>query len=302
MQRARPVILIADDTPSNIELMGEVLGGDYDVLFALNGREALEIALAETPDLILLDVMMPEMNGYDACARLKADPRLADTPVIFITALGHETDEARGLDLGAIDYVTKPVSPVILLARVRNHLELKRRGDLLKGLSFMDGLTGLANRRRLDQFLDMEWRRGARSALPLSMIMMDIDFFKQYNDTYGHAAGDDCLRRVAMAIGSAVLRPSDLLARYGGEEFTCVLPDTLLDGALTVAEHIQDQVRRLALPHGGSAVAPHVTLSMGVATVLPDLETSIEALILAADGLLYQAKREGRNGIRTQAS
>jgi len=297
MADPKPTILVADDTLSNIELLEAMLGADYEILFAVNGKEACEIALAESPDLILMDVMMPEMDGFEACARLKADRRTETIPVIFITALDQEAEETRGLELGAIDFIAKPFSPPVVKARIRNHILLKKQGDLLRGLSFRDGLTGLANRRRFDQFLDAEWRRGIRSGAPLSLIMMDIDFFKAYNDGLGHLAGDDCLRRIAQTLAGAVQRPSDLTARYGGEEFVCILSETELTGARRVAGHVQTAVAEAALSHPGSSVSAWVTLSMGVATLIPTLEDSPQTLILAADQALYAAKNGGRNRI-----
>lgn len=297
MSHLRPTILVADDSPANIGFLEMILGGDYNLLFAVNGEDAVELALAETPDLILLDVVMPNMDGYEACRVLKADRRTADIPVIFVTALAQEGDETRGLELGAIDFISKPISPAVVRARVRNHLELKRQRDILTGLSFMDGLTGIANRRRFDLVLDTEWRRCTRNCAPLSLLMMDIDFFKPFNDAEGHLAGDDCLRKVATALTGVVLRPGDLLARYGGEEFVCVLSETDGAGARMVAERSQAVLAELALPHPRSAVAPVVTLSLGIATAFPSAKTEPASLIQAADAALYAAKSAGRNRV-----
>jgi diguanylate cyclase (GGDEF)-like protein len=297
MSSQKPSVLVADDSLPNIELLEAVLGRDYELLFATNGKDAVEIALAETPDLILLDVVMPQMDGFEACTRLKADRRTAEIPIIFITALNAEAEEARGLELGAIDFISKPFSLAVVQARVRNHLELKRQRDLLRGLSFLDGLTGIANRRRFDQFLDMEWRRGIRSQEPLSLILMDIDFFKNFNDSVGHLAGDDCLKHIARCLAEVVQRPGDLAARYGGEEFACILSGTDAEGALTVAERILEGVVAMALPHPASKAAPCVTLSIGVATKLPLLEAAPESLIDMADKALYRAKEAGRNRV-----
>ena len=297
MSIQNPTLLIVDDTPLNIELLEGVLGEDYEILFATNGRDAIEIALVEAPDLILMDVMMPDMDGYEACVRLKADPRTAEIPIIFVTALDQEAEEARGLEVGAIDYITKPINPVIVKARIRNHIELKRHQDILRGLSFLDGLTGIANRRRFDQFLELEWRRSVRNRSQLSLIMIDIDLFKSYNDDRGHAAGDECLKQVAQGMAGMTQRPGDLVARYGGEEFVCVLPETGSDGARAVAERIREKMVELALPHHSSFVAPVVTLSMGVATVQPSEGDDSVSVIEAADRALYEAKRKGRDRI-----
>ncbi len=297
MSNSKPSILVADDTPSNLELLSCLLEGDYKILLAATGQEAVELALAHTPDLILLDVLMPGMDGYEACRQLKADGRTADIPVIFVTALDHEADETRGLELGAIDFISKPFSHPIVKARIRNHMELKQQRDILKGLSWLDSLTGIANRRRFDQVLDREWRRHIRNQVPLSLIMMDIDFFKAFNDAAGHIQGDGCLRQVAQALAEVFQRPGDLLARYGGEEFVGLLGETDVTGAWITAERIQEALAALALPHPCSDVAPCITLSMGVASRDPGAAGTAEALLQAADRALYQAKEAGRNRI-----
>jgi diguanylate cyclase (GGDEF)-like protein len=300
MTKLKPTILIADDNSTNIELLDAVLGADYEILFATSGAQTLELAVAETPDLILLDVMMPEMDGFECCLQLKADQRTAEIPVIFVTALNREKEETRGLEVGAIDFISKPFSPAVIQARVRNHMELKRQRDFLRGLSFRDGLTGLANRRQLDQFLDQEWRRSLRSHAPLSLILMDIDYFKDFNDALGHLAGDDCLRKIAQTLETSIHRAGDLIARYGGEEFVCVLPETALRGAVSVAEKIQSLLADLALPHPRSSVSPYITLSLGVASDGAQNTESATTLLHAADQALYCAKAKGRNRIVVQ--
>jgi PleD family two-component response regulator len=218
-------ILIVDDETTNIEILAELLASDYDVIFATSGEEALAIVESARPDLILLDVMMPDIDGYEVCARLKKSASSKDISVIFITGLGDLEAETRGLSLGAVDYVTKPINPAVVRMRVRNHIELKIARDELARLAATDGLTGLANRRRFDQVLATECSRLRRSKGRLSLIMIDIDHFKAFNDTYGHVAGDGCLRQVGGAIGSVIHRTPDLAARYGGEEFSCILPE-----------------------------------------------------------------------------
>ena len=196
-------------------------------LFATNGKEALRIAGSDRPpDLILLDVMMPQLDGYEICRRLKSEESTQNIPVIFVTVRDAVEDEARGLELGAIDYVTKPFNMPIVRARVRNHIELKRRGDDLEALSCLDGLTSIPNRRRFDEVLALEWRRSLRAETWLSLMMMDIDQFKAYNDHYGHPAGDSCIKQVARAIAGCLTRAGDFVARYGGEEFCAVLPES----------------------------------------------------------------------------
>ncbi len=290
-------MLVADDDPSNVAVLKAILEPEYEVLVAADGEGALRTALEELPDLILLDIMMPKLDGYEVCAHLKGDPRTSTVPVIFITAKDEEEEEAMGLRIGGIDYITKPISAPILLARVRNHLQLKRYRDLLEDLSRTDSLTGVANRRRFDEVLIREWEHAVRHRLPLSMILIDVDHFKQYNDSYGHAAGDECLRQLAATMASVVRRQTDLLARYGGEEFSCLLSETDLEEAMVVARRLAAQVRAQRIPHAHSATAPFLTVSMGVGTAVPTEGDDVSKLIEKADQLLYQAKEGGRNRI-----
>ncbi|MBP2304971.1 diguanylate cyclase [Azospirillum melinis] len=298
MADLRPKILVVDDIPSNVHVLSRILKDDYDIYFATDGEKALDLVQARMPDLVLLDIMMPGMDGFEVCRRIKADPAIHDIPVIFISAKSEVEDETRGLEVGAIDFITKPISPPIVKARVRNHLLLKRQTDLLRSLSFLDGLTGIANRRRFDDTMAREWRRCARSNLPLSLIILDVDHFKAYNDHYGHQAGDECLRVVAELLSDRAKRPSDLVARYGGEEFVCLLPETDGPGAVRVAEGFRTGVAECRIPHAQSPVIPHVTISLGVATVIPSADGSPEQLAEMADQLLYRAKRTGRNRVQ----
>ncbi|MGA1854747.1 PleD family two-component system response regulator [Azospirillum sp. 11R-A] len=298
MADLRPKILVVDDIPSNVHVLSRILKDDYDIYFATDGERALDLVQARMPDLVLLDIMMPGMDGFEVCRRIKADPAIHDIPVIFISAKSEVEDETRGLEVGAIDFITKPISPPIVKARVRNHLLLKRQTDLLRSLSFLDGLTGIANRRRFDDAMAREWRRCARSNLPLSLIILDVDHFKAYNDHYGHQAGDECLRMVAELLSDRARRPSDLVARYGGEEFVCLLPETDGPGAVRVAEGFRTAVAECRIPHAQSPVIPYVTISLGVATVIPSADGSPEQLAEMADQLLYRAKRTGRNRVQ----
>ncbi|BBD99924.1 diguanylate cyclase response regulator [Sphingobium amiense] len=293
----KATILIVDDDIANIEIMNAVLEEDYEVCFATSGWQALDVARTAQPDLILLDVLMPGIDGFEVCRQLKADPLLADMPVIFTTGLGDTEDEMRGLALGAIDYVTKPVQPAILRARVSNHVELKRLRDRLATMAVTDALTGLSNRRHLERSLESETARLGRIGDWLSVIMLDIDFFKQFNDTYGHPAGDRCIMMVAAALGRAVKRATDLPARYGGEEFACILPGTDAAGAELVAQEIRLQIQSLNIPHEGSQVSPYITVSIGIASARcrPDLPG--ERWIAEADRQLYRSKQRGRDRI-----
>ncbi|HEY0834392.1 MAG TPA: diguanylate cyclase [Azospirillum sp.] len=297
MLETRPKILVVDDVPSNIHVLSRVLADDCVIYFATDGDKALELVQARLPDLVLLDIMMPGMDGYEVCRRIKEHPATCDIPVIFISARGEVEDETRGLEVGAIDFITKPISAPIVRARVRNHLLLKKQADILRQLSFMDGLTGIANRRRFDETLEREWRRCGRSRLPLSVIMLDVDHFKRFNDHYGHHAGDECLCAVARLLAEEVMRPGDFVARYGGEEFVCLLPETDGEGAARVAERLRTAVQLRNLPHAASPTAPQVTISLGYACMVPPPDRAAQSLVSLADSMLYDAKNRGRNRV-----
>ncbi len=290
-------ILIVDDEPLNIEVMSGALEELGDIMFATNGEEAIQLALNEKPDIIILDIMMPGMDGYETCQRLKNNPETENIPVIFATAMTDHEDEAKGFELGAVDYVSKPIVHPIIVARVRNHLQLKQYRDYLETIAFVDGLTGIPNRRSFDQHIRSEWQRGTRTNGELSLLLIDIDHFKQYNDTYGHQAGDACLTLVAKALSSSVHRPGDQVARYGGEEFVCVLPSTNLEGAELIGSTLREAVNFLKIPHKSSSVCDHVTISVGGAWVQLDQSKEIGDLISAADENLYKSKSEGRDRV-----
>ncbi|NRB41515.1 MAG: diguanylate cyclase [Pseudomonadales bacterium] len=291
-----PSILAVDDMPANVDILVEHFQDeDVNLTVALSGKDALALAEQLQPDLILLDIMMPVMDGYDVCRRLKANPKTQDIAVIFVTAMGDVDDEEKGFSLGAVDYITKPFVMPILKARVRNHLELKRKTDLLDQLAHRDGLTHIANRRHFDHMLEQEWSRCARSRHPLSLIMIDIDHFKAYNDFYGHGRGDDCLKKVSAALAASVNRPGDLLARYGGEEFVVLLPDVNIAAAAAIAENLRKSVVNLNVPHKQSPTSACVTISLGCASALPGDHSCAETLLKQADQNLYRAKQQGRN-------
>lgn len=291
-----PTILIVDDEPYNIDHISQVLSPDYDILFALEGEQALALAHSQGPDLILLDVTMPGRDGFDVCQALKQNPATATIPIIFVTGRIDPEDETRGLEIGAVDYVSKPITPAILRARVRNHLELKQTRDHLARLASRDGLTGLFNRRHFDSSLDQECQRAGRGTTPLSLLMIDVDYFKRYNDTMGHQAGDDALRRVAAEVLRPLHRATDLAARYGGEEFAVILPATGPEDARALAERILSAVRDAAVPHPTSPFG-HLTLSIGLTSVPGGTPLHPEDLIARADENLYHAKDQGRNQV-----
>lgn len=290
--RAR--LLVVDDQPANVQALYQALSADHQVLVATGGVQALALARAKHPDLILLDVVMPDLDGHEVCRRLKADPATRDIPLIFVSARSEEADETIGLDLGAADYISKPINPAIVRARVRTQLTVKRQADQLREMAFFDSLTGVLNRRSFDQRLRHEWLRALRTGVPLALVLLDIDAFKAYNDRLGHSAGDQALRRVAQALSSVLSRPADLLARYGGEEFVCLLPETYADGAQRVARRLEQAVQALAIAHPDSPVGTQLTVSQGVAAVVPKTGDEPTLLLDAADQQLYRAKQSGR--------
>jgi diguanylate cyclase (GGDEF)-like protein len=289
-------ILIVDDAKSSITVLAELLKSDFKVRAATSGEKALEIAFSDNPpDLILLDVVMPDMNGYEVCKLLKESSQTKSIPVIFITGKVSEEDEIYGFSIGAVDYITKPFKPVIVRARVNTHAELKRHRDYLEEISYIDGLTGIPNRRKFNEYLSYACKFAANVTSPGSMIMIDIDYFKHYNDTYGHHQGDTCLITVAQALSESMVNKTDFVARYGGEEFACILPNTTKENALLLAEQMRRNIEGLKIPHELSTVSPFVTVSVGVATFCPADNHSCVDLIRAADEALYRAKDSGRN-------
>ncbi|NVM78227.1 diguanylate cyclase (GGDEF)-like protein [Duganella sp. SG902] len=290
-------VLVADDDIVNRQVLAELLKPEHTVLLAKNGEQTLERAMRHLPDLILLDVVMPDMDGYEVLRRLRADAQTAHITVIFISGLGRPEDEANGLKMGAADYISKPFNETVVMARVAMHLQMVRQRRMLEHLAHVDGLTELANRRRFDEVYEAEWQRSRRSGRPLSLALLDIDAFKQYNDHYGHPAGDRALRAVARTAASGLRRPADLAARYGGEEMVLLLPDTDAAQAQQVVACICDAIADLQIAHEASSVAPMLTVSAGGATLnSAAAETSAE-LFTAADNLLYHAKKSGRNRV-----
>lgn len=290
----RPKLLLVDDQPVNIRVLHQLFRYECDVHMATSGEQAIEVCKALLPDLILLDVVMEGMDGHEVCRHLKADPLTQDIPIIFLSANGAEDDEAIGLELGAVDYIGKPFNPMIVRARVKTHLTLKRQSDYLRSMVMLDGLTGVANRRKLEVRLEAAWSQACRDNGPLSLIMIDVDYFKKYNDHYGHQSGDQCLHRLATALAATLNRPYDLLARYGGEEFACLLPDTDLAGAERVAQKMLAAVAELCIEHLASEVGSQVSLSLGAATVLASDRLTPQELLRRADEQLYLAKAGGR--------
>ena len=306
------IILVVDDDSGAIQLMGRILNGLGSLRFATNGADAVRLARELTPDLVLLDSQMPDMSGFMVFDALKELPELADVPVIFVTSHSESEFEVGALDMGAADFIAKPVNPALVQARVRTHLRVKHRTDTLHRSAGTDGLTGLANRRHFDESLQKEWLRGWGRGDPLALLFIDIDHFKLYNDCYGHPQGDACLKQVVRALQGSVRRAADLVARCGGEEFAALLPETSRAGGKFVAQRILDAVAALKIRHEGSLSARHVSVSIGIGcydeasaawktrdAARRDRDERYShctgnELILAADRALYCAKRSGR--------
>ncbi|OWY69155.1 diguanylate cyclase response regulator [cyanobacterium TDX16] len=304
------LILIVDDNPTNLSVLSHTLkSAGFNIRVAMDGESAIELVNCEPPDLILLDVQMEAPDGFETCSRLKANPATEKIPIIFITALAEPQAKIKGFAVGAVDYITKPFYEAEVIARVTVHLQLsfltrkvteqaialQKANQELQSLIYIDSLTQIANRRQFDTCIEREWRRLAREQAPLALILCDVDYFKKYNDCYGHIAGDICLQNIAKALMRAVTRPADLVARYGGEEFGIILPNTNTEGAIRVAERIQAEIEQLQILHSQSEVSAYVTVSLGISSQIPHREMSTEKSIAAADRALYCAKQQGRN-------
>ncbi|WP_419810317.1 diguanylate cyclase domain-containing protein [Bacterioplanoides sp.] len=292
----QPLIIIADQTLAIQAELADLLAADATVVSAVQD-EQLQYWLGSPtlkPDLLLLDRHFIDEDLAEFCLRWRANPLLRKCDVVVMGPDAAQ-DEAQALLAGAVDYLRKPLHPVLALARLKSQLQRRQEVARLEALSATDGLTGVANRRYLDQFLLSEWRRAQRESSSIGLIMVDLDHFKMYNDYYGHVAGDVCLQEVARALQSCVQRPCDLIARYGGEEFAVVLPSIQLSGVEVVAKRIQQAVAMLRLPHDASVTSDMVTLSMGMAWCEPAAGEDCRLLLTAADEALYTAKSEGRN-------
>ncbi len=293
-------ILAVDDSPENLDLIKNILEPYYAVKVAPTGELALHIAHAQRPDLILLDIMLGDSNGYEICRQLKASDTTRNIPVVFLTAKRSEADEIQGFKIGGCDYITKPFSPAIMLARIKTHLQLKAKTDLLEKWASLDGLTEIPNRRAFDNALERQFNQARRAGKPLSLLMIDIDYFKSYNDQYGHPMGDECLRQVAKTLQQQTHRQEDLVARLGGEEFAILLPNTDNTGATLRAEQYRAAIECLKIQHDTNIPLPYVTISVGVGTVQVNASAQQNDLVQAADDALYRAKHEGRNRVNCQ--
>jgi diguanylate cyclase (GGDEF)-like protein len=305
-------ILIVEDARATLLVISNYIRnfGGHPIPVA-TGELALEAFSREQPDLVLLDVVLPDIDGFEIARRIRSMEKPgAWTPIIFLSARNADQDIERGISAGGDDYLCKPVSEAVLSAKIRAMQritqmrtslvvlarELDSANQELKRLSASDGLTGIANRRFFDDYLSREWRRARRDNVSIALLMCDVDNFKAYNDTYGHQAGDDCLRQIAQTLTRMMERASDVVTRYGGEEFAIILPDTPLEGAAIVGEKIRLAIEALSLPHAGSPLA-FVSLSVGVAAITPTPQEVLQMLIKSADRALYRAKSLGRNQV-----
>lgn len=290
----RPRLLLVDDEPVNIRVLYELFKADCELLVATSGEQAVEICHREQPDLVLLDIMMPGMDGLETCRRIRENPAAEALPIIFVTGQSSPEEESAGLRAGAMDFISKPINPSVVRARVNTQLLVVEQRRQLIELARIDGLTGIANRRHFNERLEREWLAALRQQRPLGLILIDIDHFKAYNDQCGHQAGDEALEWVASTLKQALRRPTDLVARYGGEEFACILPETGVEQALGTAAHLCAAVSKGHYRHPASPTSPHLTISLGAASLVPKNELAAELLRRADEGL-YRAKAQGRN-------
>lgn len=291
-------ILIVDDTKINLAILTNLLKDDYIVITASSGEQALDIVFSDSmPDLILLDVVMAGISGYDVCKILKENSQTKNIPIIFITGRINVEDESYAFQLGAVDYISKPFSPAIVKARVNTHAELKKHRDYLEKISYIDGLTGVFNRRKLDEYLEEKLNYSFENKSILSLMMFDIDYFKAYNDLYGHEDGDQCLKKIASITSEYIFEKKGFLARYGGEEFIGIFTDYTREEVFEIAENIRMKIYDSKLPNENSLVSPFLTVSIGIINLIPTQETNCKNMIEAVDRKLYSAKRLGRNRI-----
>ena len=296
MEEKKNTLLIVDDENANFKVLTHILGSEYTIFTATNGVSAIEKAREFLPDLILLDILMPDMDGYATLSQMKNCEVIRKIPVIFITGLDSDEDEEKGLALDAVDYITKPFSAKIVKLRVRNQIQIVNQMRVIERLSMIDQLTNIPNRRSFDDRMKMEWKLAIREKTPISMLIIDLDNFKHLNDTYGHQQGDIVLQKIAALLPQSFRRPGDFAARWGGEEFVVLLPNTPLEGAKELAEKIRADIEKMAVKaDNGSEIK--VTASVGVNSLIPGIESSIDAFFANTDKALYSAKDAGKNRV-----
>lgn len=289
------VILVVDENPKDLRRLGYMLKEFGDILFATSGQTAFRMAAQRQPDLVICNLNMSDLNGIELCKHLKKKKATRDISVVLLSHELHEEQEIAALEAGATDFITNPVNDQVVKARIKTHLNTLQHKNLLRLLADKDGLTEVFNRRYFENQSRVELKRHYRQQQPLSLALIDIDHFKAFNDAYGHLQGDVCLREVAHTIERSTRRPGEFVARYGGEEFAVVLPSTNIHNAKKYGEWICERVLSLAIPHGHSDTVPFITISVGLATVVPSSRTTMENLIATADSALYLAKESGRN-------
>jgi diguanylate cyclase (GGDEF)-like protein len=289
-------ILVIDDEMSNLLILHEILSADYTIFIAKSAKEGLILATIDKPDLILLDIIMPDMDGFEVLKRLKESADMCTIPVIIITGLEDEEDEEKGFLLGAVDYIKKPFKNTLVKARVKTHIQILHQIRTIERLGMLDGLTNIPNRRCFNERIDLEWWRALREQRHLSFMMMDMDHFKEYNDTYGHPQGDALLQTLAKILTKAVMRSTDLVARLGGEEFGVLLPNTELRSALRIAEKIRAGMEAARIPTADGRIT-FATISIGVVSLIPTENITMDSFIAEADTNLYLAKKKGRNQV-----
>jgi diguanylate cyclase (GGDEF)-like protein len=289
-------LLIVDDDKSNLMMLSHMLQPEYTVRVASNGASAIRKKEKYLPDLILLDILMPGMDGYQVFSSLQNLEKAADIPVIFITGLNNSIDEKRGLKLGAVDYISKPFDDMVVKLRIQHQIQIINQLRTIEHLSMMDQLTGIPNRRNFDNRLLVEWGRAKREGVHISLLMVDVDHFKNYNDSFGHQQGDQALCAVARVLAQTLHRTSDFISRWGGEEFAALLPNTDSNGSLTIAERIRESVAAAEISCDNGYMT-NLTVSIGVYTQTPKMPCSIDEFISRADKALYKAKNTGRNKV-----
>lgn len=295
-------VLVIDDEKINLKVISDILRDEVEIILAKSGPQGIRKAIEYMPDLILLDVLMPDMDGFETMSVLRHDVRTCAIPVIFVTALNDASHEEKGLLLGASDYIQKPLHTAIVQARIRLHLQLAKQRSMLERLANIDPLTSLANRRKYQEELTLQWEAAVEKKGSISLAVIDIDDFKKYNDCHGHAAGDKVLQQVADTLSEQFKQPQDLVARYGGEEFVVLLPDKTKDEALVVLQACREAIEKLNIPYDDQHHNGTVTISTGGVTFFPERDRDIESFFHKADEMLYLAKRNGKNRVLWFAS
>ncbi|QMU99198.1 diguanylate cyclase [Borrelia sp. A-FGy1] len=287
-------LLLVDDTPTNLDLLINILQDEYEIRVAINGLDALKQVKIDSPDLILLDVLLPDISGYEVCKRLKGDPETRDTPIIFISSRDSTNAQLEGFNVGGVDYILKPFNARIIDARIKTHLELKRLRDYFKNLARIDGLTQIPNRRFFTDKFAKSWMKALEYKERVIVGMLDIDYFKKYNDNYGHTNGDECLKFIAKSLNKIAVRYKIDVARYGGEEFILFSVNRSLEEMINIVSLIIEEIRNLEIVHEYNNVSNFVTVSIGLAEQIPN-DSNFTNIIKLADDKLYEAKVSGRN-------